>query len=141
MADEQFFGGNGSNLPGERDLYFKFFMDAANPPTSPVPLTGESGSPLNKFIVSMVRVSQGIFRITFRDSYLYHVATFAELHVAGTGLQRWAQPGPTANFGTSTPATVDILIVDNANAVQDPPAAEATNFLSGCITVGDVKNV
>lgn len=138
--DKQLYNGQ-SNLPTEKDLYFKFFVDGANPPTAPAALTGESGTPLNKYIASCTRVSQGIFRLTFTDAFLHHVATFAELHVAGTGVQRWAQPGPVANFGASTPATVDILIVDNSSAVQDPPAAAATNYLSGCITVCDVKNV
>lgn len=133
MADRGFYEDKG-NLPGQRDLSFKFFVDAANPPTL-------APSPLNLFIASVVRVSQGIFRLTLTDSYRYHVATGAQLNVNAAGQQRFVQPGPVANFGTSTPATVDILVVDNAGAVQDPAAANANNFISGVLTLGDVAGV
>lgn len=132
MGDKQFY--NGSNLPGARYLEFKFTVDAANPPVF-------APSPQNIYFASVVRVSQGIFRLTLADSYRFHSSTNAELNVPGTGVQRWAQPGPVANFGTALAPTVDILIVDNANAVQDPPAAGAQNFVSGTIVVGDVGAV
>lgn len=133
MADRGMYHG-AENTPGVRYIEFKFFVDAANPPTNP-------GNPQNLFITSFVRVSQGVFRLTLADAWKLHCGTSCELNVAGTGVQRWAQPGPIANFGTSTPATVDILIVDNANAVQDPPAAGAQNFISGTVIVCDSGQV
>jgi len=133
MADVGMYHG-AENTPGVRYIEFKFFVDAANPPTSP-------GNPQNLFIASCVRVSQGIFRLTLTHAWKIHCGTSCELNVAGTGVQRWAQPGPIANFGTSTPATVDILIVDNSNAVQDPPAAGAQNFISGTVIVCDSGTV
>lgn len=139
MADRQFSTPK-SNLEGARKICFKFFVDAGNQPTLPAALTGQSGSPINDYITSITRVSQGLYRITLADAYLHHVSTICSLNVNAAGQQRWTQPGPVANFGTSTPATVDILVVDNAGAVQDPAAANANNFISGIIVCCDIAN-
>lgn len=140
MGDQTMHPGKG-NLAGEKKIYFKFFLDGANAPAAPAALSGQSGSPLNDYITSFTRVSQGIFRLTLAEGYLYHVATLATLNVSATGQARYVQGGPVANFGTpATPATVDILIVDGSGAVQDPAAANSSNFISGCIVVGDIGN-
>ena len=122
------------NAPSCKEIKFKFFVDAGNQPTVPA-------APLNLYISSIIWVSQGLYRITLADAYKNHVATTAQLNVNAAGQQRFAQPGPVANVGTSTPATVDILVVDNAGAVQNPAAANANNFISGTITFIDVAAV
>ena len=125
----------GENAPNLIYIEFKFFVDGATAPVNP-------GNPLNFYITSFTRVSQGIFRLTLADTYKLHVDTAATMNVAAGGVQRWAQAGPVANFGTALPATVDILIVDNANAVQDPPAgASVNNFISGTIICCDSGQV
>ena len=141
MADRAFANGK-TNLAGERTIRFKFFVDAGNAPTLPAALTGESGSPLNNYISGVTRVSQGLFRIALSDPYLHHVVTTAQLNVNAAGQQRFAQPGPVANFGKGQASlpTVDILVVDNAGAVQDPAAANANNFISGTLILGEVAN-
>jgi hypothetical protein len=127
-----------TNVPSEEVVRFKFFVDAAAAPT----LAGStvSGNPLNVDVASVSRVSQGLFRLTLKKPYCKHVETIAQLNVNAAGQQRFAQPGPVANEGTGTAMTVDILVVDNAGAVQDPAAANANNFISGhvvlCNTMG-----
>jgi hypothetical protein len=133
MADRGMYPA-GSNVPFEKDINFKFFVDAGNPPTL-------AASPLNNFISSVARVAQGQYRITLADPYLKHVNTAADLNVNASGVQRWAQSGPVANFGQAASAglpTVDIFIVDNTNTAQDPPAANANNFVSGTIVCCDI---
>lgn len=118
-----------TNVPMEAVVRFKFFVDGSSAPT----LAGAStsGNPLNLGVASVSRVSQGLFRLTMRGSAVNHVETNAQLNVNAAGQQRFAQPGPVANVGTATAVTVDILVVDNAGAVQDPAAANANNFISG----------
>lgn len=123
-----------SNTPHLKRMPFKFLVDAANAPTL-------SPSPLNSYITSVARISQGLFRLTLADGFRIHVATDCTLNVNAAGVQRWAQPGPVANVGTVGPVTVDILIVDNAGAVQDPPAANANNFVSGEILFCDTTGI
>lgn len=135
MADRQFYDAK-SNTCGERDIAFKFFVDGSNPPTL-------APSPLNVGITSVTRVSQGIYQLTLADAYRYHVSTAAELN-CNTAQARWAQSGPVANFGQALSAgapTVQILILDNSSTVQDPPAANANNFIAGTITCGDVASI
>ena len=141
--DAQLYGSK-SNVPHEKRVAFKFFVDAGNAPI----LAGyasagvnSAGNPLNLYVASVLRVSQGLFRLTLTHAFKHHVRTDAELNVNAAGVQRWAQPGPVANPGTATPVTVDILIVDNAGAVQDPPAANANNFVSGEILFCDTGAV
>jgi hypothetical protein len=131
--DRAFYPG-GTNVPVERRIHFKFTVDAGNAPAL-------AGNPLNIHIASVSRVSQGIYRLTLVDVAKAHVHTDCALNVNAAGQQRWAQPGPVANFGTSTAPTVDILIVDNAGAVQDPAAANANNFVSGSIVCCDTSTV
>ncbi len=131
--DAQLYGGK-TTVPHEKRIPFKFFVDAGNQPTVP-------GNPLNLYIASIVWVSQGLYRITLRDAFKNHVHTDCALNVNAAGQQRFAQPGPVANVGTGTPATVDILVVDNAGAVQNPAAANANNFISGEIIFCDVAGV
>lgn len=119
-----------TNVPHEKRIAFKFTVDGASAPAL-------VSSPRNAYVTSVVRVSQGLFRLTLVGSAVHHVHTAVALNVAGAGVARWAQPGPIANVGTSTPLTVDILIVDNAGAVQDPAAAVANNFVSGEIVLCD----
>jgi hypothetical protein len=122
------------NAPSCKEIKFKFFVDAGNQPTVPT-------APLNLGISSIVWVSQGLYRITLMDAYKNHTSTTAQLNVNAAGQQRFVQPGPVANAGTSTAVTVDILVVDNAGAVQNPAAANANNFISGSITFIDVAAV
>jgi hypothetical protein len=133
MADRGMYHG-AENTPGARYIEFKYFMDGANPPTSP-------GNPQNLFITSFTRISQGLFRLTLADGYKLHCGTSCELNVNVGGTQRWAQPGPVVNIGNGLPMTVDIFIVDNSSAVQDPPAANANNFISGTVIVCDSGSV
>jgi hypothetical protein len=133
MADRQLYTGS-TNVPYEKVIRFKFFVDAGNQPTA-------WSNPYNFGISSIVWVSQGLYRITLMDAYKSHVETSAQLNVNAAGQQRFCQPGPVANVGTSTAATVDILVVDNAGAVQNPAAANANNFISGHITFMDVGTV
>lgn len=124
-----------TNVPFEKDVCFKFTVDAANPPAL-------VASPLNIYVTSVVRVSQGLYRLTLSDAFKNHVRTTPHLNVNAAGVARWAQPGPVVlGTGTTPQTTVDILIVDNAGAVQDPPAANANNFVSGVIVFCDVAAV
>ncbi len=133
MADVALYPGH-TNVPHEKRIAFKFHVDAGNQPTV-------AAAPLNLYITSILWVSQGLYRITLAHAYKAHVHTKAELNVNAAGQQRWAQSGPVANFGTSTAPTVDILIVDNAGAVQNPAAANANNFVSGEIICCDTAAV
>lgn len=123
-----------SNVPHEKRIFYKFFPDAGNQPTVP---TG----PLNLYISSIVWVSQGLYRITLDHSAVNIVSHRPVLNVSAASVERWAQPGPVANVGTSTPVTLDVLIVDNDAAVQNPPAANADNFVSGEIVFCDTAAV
>lgn len=128
-----------TNVPCEEVVRFKFFVDAANAPS--LAGAGVSGTPLNIGVQSVSRVSQGLFRLTLKSGYVKHVETNAQLNVNAAGQQRFAQPGPVANEGSGTPMTVDILVVDNAGAVQDPAAANANNFISGHIVLCNTQGV
>jgi hypothetical protein len=132
MADRTMYDAKG-NVPAERDLGFKFFVDAGNPPTL-------APSPLNIFIQSVSRVSQGVYRLTLADSYRFHLNTACDLN-CNAATAAWAQPGPVNNFGTSSLPTVDILILDNTSSVVNPPAANANNFVSGTVTCCDIAAV
>jgi hypothetical protein len=123
-----------TNVPLEEVLRFKFFVDGANAPTL-------DSSPINVGVQSVSRVSQGIFRLTLKSPYVNHVETSAQLNVNAAGQQRFVQPGPVANEGTGTPMTVDLLVVDNAGAVQDPAAANANNFISGHIVLCNTLSI
>jgi hypothetical protein len=124
-----------TNCPYQKDIYFKFTVDAGNAPAL-------AASPLNIFIVSVSRVSQGLYRLTLNDAFKNHVSTRAMLNVNAAGVARWAQPGPVViTTGTAPTTTIDILIVDNAGAVQDPPAANANNFVSGVASFADIAAV
>lgn len=119
-----------TNVPFCKEITFKFFPDAGNQPTVP-------GSPLNTYIASIVWVSQGLYRITLRHSYRNIAKVEANLGVNAAGVVRFVQVGPVANVGTSTPVTVDLLVVDATAAVQNPPAANANNVIWGTITFAD----
>lgn len=123
-----------TNVPHERRVTYKFTVDGSNAPAL-------VASPVNLNISSVTRVSQGLFRLTLLGTYRNHVATIGHLNVNAAGQQRFFQPGPVANAGTSTPVTVDILVVDNAGAVQDPAAANANNFIAGEIIFCDTNAV
>jgi len=123
------------NVPYEKDISFKFTVDAGNAPAL-------VASPLNIYVTSVARVSQGLYRLTLSDAFKNHVRTTVQLNVNAAGVARWAQPGPVVLGTGATPSTtVDILIVDNAGAVQDPPAANTNNFVSGVIVFCDVAAV
>lgn len=132
MADRGMYDSKG-NVPYQRDISFKFFVDAGNQPTL-------APSPLNMFILSIVWVSTGLYRITLADTYRAHIVTAVELNCL-LATAAWAQPGPVANFGTSTLPTVDIRILDNTSSVVNPPAANANNFVSGVISCCDTNGV
>lgn len=123
-----------TNVPHERRIEYKFFPDAGNQPTVP---TG----PLNQFISSIVWVSQGIYRITLRGTYVNLASHVPAMNVNATGVARYVQGGPVANLGTSTPVTVDILVVDGSGAVQNPPASNSNNWISGTIVFCDTSAV
>jgi len=123
-----------TNVPFQKEINFKFFPDAGNQPTVP-------GSPLNIYVASITRVSQGLYRITLRHPFRNIANVTVHLGVNAAGVVRFAQVGPVANVGTSSPVTVDILIVDAAAAVQDPPAANANNVVWGTIVFADTGAV
>lgn len=122
-----------TNIPYGKEIFYKFFVDAGNQPTVP-------GNPLNLFIASIVFVSQGLYRITLADPVKSVVNHDPVLNVNGAGVARWAQPGPVSATAAGL-LTVDVLVVDNAGAVQNPAAANANNFISGSIVICDVGTV
>jgi hypothetical protein len=122
-----------TNLPGEKDLQFKFFVDAGNAPTL-------AAAPANNYIAGVVRSSQGVYLITLADACksLLGVTVDLALNVAGV---TYAVPGPSTNFGQALSVgapTVTIFILDNTGAVANPPAANANVYVSGTITVTDL---
>jgi hypothetical protein len=124
-----------TNVPYQKEIFFQFAVDAGNAPTL-------AASPLNIYVASVSRVSQGLYRLTLNDAFKNHVSTRPFLNVSGAGVARWAQPGPvTITTGTAPTTTVDIYIVDNAGAVQNPPASATGNFVSGVITFADIAAV
>ena len=133
MADIALYPGT-TNVPHEKRIAFKFFPDAGNQPSVPA-------APHHIGISSIVWVSQGIYRITLSHAYKNHVHTSVNANVNATGQARFPQGGPVANVGTSTAATVDILIVDGSGNVQNPAAADANNFISGEIVFCDTAAV
>jgi len=132
-VDKNLYPGH-TNVPHEKRIAFKFTVDGSSAPAL-------AAAPLNLHVASVSRVSQGLFRLTLSDTMYSHVTTICSLNVNAAGQQRWTQPGPVANFGTSTAPTIDILVVDNAGAVQDPAAANANNFISGEIVCCDTAAV
>ena len=116
------------NVPNVKVITFKFFPDAGNQPSVPT-------NPQNLFITSIVWVSQGLYRITLPDSFKLHMHTDAVLNVSAAGVARTVQGGPVVLGASSN--TVDLLVVDNAGAVQNPPAANASNWISGEIVFCD----
>lgn len=120
------------NVPNVKLIAFKAFVDAGNQPTVPT-------NPSNLYIASIVWVSQGLYRITLNHTFKAHIATLPQLNVSAAGQQRWAQGGPVVLGATST--TVDILITDNAGAVQNPAAANANNWIAGLLVFADSGTV
>jgi hypothetical protein len=124
-----------TNVPFQKEVHFKFTVDAGNAPAL-------AASPLNIYVTSVARVSQGLYRLTLSDAFKNHLSSRVSLNVNAAGVARWAQSGPVVLGSGATPSTtIDILIVDNAGAVQDPPAANANNFVSGVIVFCDVAAV
>jgi hypothetical protein len=124
-----------ANVPEGKDIHFRFAVDAGNAPTL-------AASPLNVYVTSVSRVSQGLYRITLTDTFKFHVRTLVALNVTGAGVARWAQPGPVViGTGVGATTTIDILIVDNAAAVQNPPAAAADNYVGGTVTFCDIAAI
>ena len=123
-----------SNVPFHKEISFKFTVDAGNAPAL-------AANPLNMWVSSVSRVAQGQYRLTLTHAFKNHVRTECMLNVGAAGTARWAQPGPVANVGTSTPVTVDIFIVDNAGAAQNPPAAATDNYVSGVVVFSDIASV
>jgi hypothetical protein len=138
MADRALYP-KGTNVPSCKEISFKFFVDAGNAPT--LAGAGVSGTPLNLSVASVSRVSQGLYRLVLSDAYKTHVRTLVALNVTGAGVARWAQSSVLANVGTSTAVTLDILVVDNAGAVQNPAAAATDNYISGAIIFADIASV
>jgi len=124
-----------TNNPMQKDLNFKFFVDAGNAPTL-------AASPLNNWVASVVRTSQGLYTLTFRDTGLIIGGFFAELTLNAAGAT-YAQAGPTTGFGAAynpaSPPTAVVFILNGAGAVTDPPAANANVFVSGVITIVDTS--
>lgn len=132
MADRGMYDSKG-NVPYQRDISFKFFPNGSGQPAL-------APSPLNMFILSIVWVSTGLYRITLADTYRAHIVTGVELN-SNSPLAAWAQPGPINNFGTSTLPTIDIQILDNSSSLVNPPGANPNNFVSGVITCCDTNGV
>ena len=122
-----------TSVPYAKQIAYKFFVDAGNQPTVPA-------NPLNLYIASIVWVSQGLYRITFMDGFKNLVGNFCTLNVNGAGVARWAQPGAVGATAAGA-VTLDIQVVDNAGAVQNPAAANANNFISGVALFCDVSTV
>lgn len=122
-----------TNVPYAKEIYYKFFPDAGNQPTVP-------SNPLNLYVASVVWVSQGLYRITLVDGIKNLVDHKPSLNVNAAGVVRFCQPGPVSTTATGA-LTVDVLVVDASAAVQNPPAANANNFISGYITICDVASV
>jgi hypothetical protein len=133
MADVPLYPGH-TNVPHEKRIAFKFFPDAGNAPTVPT-------APHNLHIASIEYVSTGVFRITLSHAYKNHVVTYAQVNGAITGVARFAQGGPVANVGTSTAATVDIVIVDGSGNPANMVAADDDSFVSGEIVFCDTAGV
>lgn len=122
-----------TNVPHHKAVNYKAFLDAGNQPTVPA-------NPLNIYVKSIVRVSQGLFRITLQGNGRNVVRHHPVYNVNAAGVVRFAQPGPVSVTAAGD-ATFDVLLVDAAAAVQDPPAANANNFLSGEIIFADCGTV
>lgn len=122
-----------SNVPHHKSILYKFFPDAGNQPAVP-------SSPLNVYIKSIVWVSQGLYRVTLDGSGRNLVGHYPTLNVNAAGVVRFAQPGPVSATASGD-MTLDILVVDAAAAVQNPPAANANNFISGEIVLADTGPV
>lgn len=122
-----------TNIPHHKTISYKAFLDGVNAPTVP-------GSPLNIYVKSIVRVSQGLFRVTLQGSGRNVVSHRPAYNVNVAGVVRFVQPGPVSVTAAGD-QTFDVLIVDAAAAVQDPPAANANNFLSGEIILADCGSV
>lgn len=122
-----------SSLPGEKDLQFKFFVDAGNAPTL-------AGTPYNNYIASVVRTSQGVYTVTLADACKSLQAVTCELALNTPGAV-YAQPGPSTNFGVAFSAGAPTVVIYtlNAGAVADPPAANANVFISGTICITDLS--
>jgi hypothetical protein len=122
-----------TNNPMQKDLNFKFFVDAANQPTL-------APAPLNNWVASVVRTSQGVYTMTLRDTGLIVAGFFAELCLNAAGTC-YAQGGPTTGFGAAynpaSPPTAVIFTLVNG-AVADPPAANTNVFICGVLTIVDV---
>jgi hypothetical protein len=126
-----------TNLPAEKDLNFKFAVDAGNAPTL-------AAAPLNQYVSSVVRTSQGVYTLTFADSGKFVAGFVAELSLNAAGAT-YAQAGPTTGFGAAfnpaAPPTAVVFILNSAGAVTDPPAANANVFVSGTLTLCDIAAV
>lgn len=123
-----------SNTIGEKDINFKFFVDAGNPPTL-------VANPLSNYITSVVRTGQGVYTLTFADTGLTVAGFFAELTLNAVGAT-YAQAGPTTGFGASfnpaAPPTAVVFIMNSAGAAADPPAANANVFVCGTLVLCDL---
>jgi len=121
-----------TNNPMQKDLNFKFFVDGANAPTL-------APAPLNNWVASVVRTSQGVYTLTFRDTGCIIGAFYAELALNAASTA-YAQAGPTTGFGAAynpaSPPTAVVFILVNG-AVADPPAANANVFVNGVLTIVD----
>ncbi len=122
-----------TNVPHQKSIHYKFFPDAGNQPAVPA-------SPLNLFIKSIVWVSQGLYRITLDGNGRNVVGHRPVVNVNAAGVVRFAQPGPVSATAAGD-LTVDVLVVDAAAAVQNPPAANANNFISGEVILCDTAAV
>lgn len=123
-----------SSLPGEKDLQFKFFVDAGNAPTL-------APAPYNNYITSVVRTSQGLYTVTLSDAARSLQAVTCELALNTPGAV-YAQPGPSTNFGVSVATGLPTVVIYTLNAgnVADPPAANANVFISGTICFTDASS-
>ena len=112
----------------KRVLAGSFAPDTANPPTA---IRGSG--------YSVVRTAQGVFTLTFANSYAELTAAVASVQLA-TGAAREAQIGTYTPATSSAAATLVIRVLDNAAAAQDI-AADANNRVHFVLVFNDALTV
>jgi hypothetical protein len=109
-------------------LSITFFPNAALDPVLSDPF-------LTRGVTSIVRVSQGLWRITLDSTWRRLISKQCSVQLA-VAAAREIQFGAIANFNSASFPTIEVRAVDNAAAVQDI-AADANNSISVDLVVGD----
>lgn len=123
-----------SNVPYEREINVRFFPDAGNAPTF---VAAD-----NLYVNTITRTAQGAYLITLLDTFVrFAGAQITPQIAAAGGAARFWKLGAVSNVGTSTPVTVQLFCLDNADAAQNPVAANAANSVSVKLTFIDIAAV